>query len=81
MLRNLIDIFYSNFRLSNRYPDITSDDEQIIIECGDTDPNKIIEHFDLGVAKILILPCPNIESKNFRDNHYKEKIKKIIKKR
>jgi hypothetical protein len=45
----------------NRYPDVISDDLSVIIECGDTDPNKILEYFNLGVAKIIILPYPDSE--------------------
>lgn len=48
----------------NRYPDLISEDKEIIIECGDTDPNKIIEYFSLGVAKLFFIPYPDDKSEH-----------------
>ncbi|HDQ23031.1 MAG TPA: hypothetical protein ENN28_03615 [Candidatus Uhrbacteria bacterium] len=62
LLRNLNKKSKIENIFHNRYPDLISSDKQIIIECGDTDPNKIIEYFNLSVVKIFILPYPDNES-------------------
>ncbi|MCX6742755.1 MAG: hypothetical protein NT116_00790 [Candidatus Parcubacteria bacterium] len=49
----------------NRYPDVISNDSSIIIECGDTDPNKILEYFYYGVAAIMVLPYPDSSEVNY----------------
>ncbi|MCX6742918.1 MAG: hypothetical protein NT116_01655 [Candidatus Parcubacteria bacterium] len=50
----------------NRYPDLISEDQEIIIECGDTDPNKVIEYFSLGVVKLYLIPYPDDESDHLK---------------
>jgi hypothetical protein len=50
---------------NNRYPDVMSEDREIIVECGDTDPQKIIEYFNGEIKNILIIPYPTSESKIF----------------
>ncbi|MFA5188312.1 MAG: hypothetical protein WC460_03050 [Patescibacteria group bacterium] len=49
-----------------RYPDLISEDQEFIIECGDTDPNKIIEYFLLGVVKLYLIPYPDDDSDHLK---------------
>ncbi len=57
---------------NNRYPDVISLDLKVIIECGDTDPNKILEYFNSGVESVIILPYPNSEEVNYYEFSYKD---------
>lgn len=42
-----------------RKPDVMTSDKTIIIECGDTDPNKIIEYFENPkLKKVFVIPYP-----------------------
>lgn len=45
-----------------RRPDVISKDESIIVECGDTDPRKILEYFENNEnIKVYILPYSHAE--------------------
>ena len=43
-----------------RIPDLISSDKSVIIECGDTDPTKILEYFSRKeIKRIIIIPYPD----------------------
>jgi len=47
---------------AGRIPDLISSDKTIIIECGDTDPTKILEYFSNSkIMKIIVIPYPDPE--------------------
>lgn len=49
------------------YPDVISDDEKVVVECGLTaNPEKIFTYFQQGNIKELIqIPYPDVDDENF----------------